>query len=111
MQIELSFRDLKSHHYGQGFEDSLTRKPRRLEALLLIHAIANFAAWLVGRACELTGLDLWLSPRKSTRRLYALVRLGREALVRNWPVGKRSELMAVLTHPPADLLDQLGELE
>ena len=25
MQIELSFRDLKSHRYGQGFEDSLTR--------------------------------------------------------------------------------------
>ena len=28
MQIELSFRDLKSHPYGQGFEDSLTRKVR-----------------------------------------------------------------------------------
>ena len=24
MQIELSFRDLKSHRYGQGLEDSLT---------------------------------------------------------------------------------------
>jgi hypothetical protein len=109
MQIELSFRDLKSHRYGQGFEDSLTRKPHRLEILLLIHAMANFAAWLGGRACETSGLDQWLSPRKSTRRLYSLVRLGREALVRHWPAGKLSELMAALTHPPTELLDQMGE--
>lgn len=31
MQIESSFRDLTSHRYGQGFEDSLTRSGRRLE--------------------------------------------------------------------------------
>jgi Transposase DDE domain len=36
MQIELSFRDLKSHRYGQGFEDSLTRKGERIEVLLLL---------------------------------------------------------------------------
>jgi hypothetical protein len=32
MQIELSFRDLKSHRYGQGFEDSLTRSGGRLRS-------------------------------------------------------------------------------
>ncbi len=31
MQIELSFRDLKSHRYGHAFEDSLTRKGNRME--------------------------------------------------------------------------------
>lgn len=36
MQIELSFRDLKSHRYGQSFEDSLTRKGARIEVLLLL---------------------------------------------------------------------------
>jgi IS4 transposase len=36
MQIELSFRELKSHRYGQGFEDSLTRKGKRIEVLLLL---------------------------------------------------------------------------
>ncbi|HKQ30673.1 MAG TPA: IS4 family transposase, partial [Burkholderiales bacterium] len=35
MQIEQSFRDLKSHRYGASFEYSLTRDPRRLEILLL----------------------------------------------------------------------------
>lgn len=44
MQIELSFRDLKSHRYGQGFEDSLTRSGKRLDVLLLVHALAMFAA-------------------------------------------------------------------
>ncbi len=108
MQIELAFRDLKSHRYGQGFEDSLTRKPKRLEILLLIHALATFATWLVGQACEASGLDAWLAPRKSTRRLYSLVRLGREALVRRWPTPNLSSLIESLRHPTPDLLDQLG---
>lgn len=36
MQIEESFRDLKSHRFGQAFEDSLTRKGPRIEILLLL---------------------------------------------------------------------------
>ena len=48
MQIEQSFRDLKSHRYGCAFEDTLTREPRRLEMLLLIHMLASLLAWLVG---------------------------------------------------------------
>jgi len=39
MQIESSFRDLKSHRYGHAFEDSLTRKRRRLDILLLVNAL------------------------------------------------------------------------
>jgi transposase len=50
MQIEQSFRDLKSHRYGVGFEDSLTRKQDRLAALLLILALASFLAWITARA-------------------------------------------------------------
>lgn len=111
MQIELSFRDLKSHRYGQGFEDSRTRSAARLQILLLIHMLANFAAWLVGRACANIGLDVWLSPRQSKRRLYSLVRIGREAMVRNWPAGCLAELMKTLLQPPPDLLDQVGVSE
>lgn len=108
MQIEESFRDLKSHRYGQGFEDSLTRKGARLEMLLLINAMAAFASWIVGMTCEAVGLDRWLSPRRSTRRLYSILRLGREALVRRWPIGSILKLVERLRHPSADLLDQLG---
>lgn len=49
MQIEQSFRDLKSHRYGVGFEDSLTRTQERLAILLLILALASFVAWMTAR--------------------------------------------------------------
>jgi len=108
MQIELSFRDLKSHRYGNAFEDSLTRKGTRIEILLLIHAMAAFATWLVGLACEATGIDRWLAARPSARRLYSLMRLGREALVRRWPCGSIAQLLDRLRKPDAALLDQIG---
>lgn len=72
MQIESSFRDLKSHRYGQGFEDSLTRKGPRISVLLLIHALATFASWLAGLACEASGLDERLNPYCTTPRLYSI---------------------------------------
>ena len=82
MQIELSFRDLKSHQYGQGFEDSLTRKGKRIEVLLLLQALAAFASWLVGLACEAKGIARWLSPNGSTKKQYLTLRVGQEALTR-----------------------------
>jgi hypothetical protein len=107
MQIELSFRDLKSHRYGQGFEDSLTRKGKRIEVLLLLSAMAAFASWIVGVTCEATGMDVWLAPRRSTRRLYSVMRLGREALVRRWPLPGLRDLMRYLRYPSCDVLEQL----
>lgn len=50
MQIEQSFRDLKSHRYGCAFDDTLTRSAERLQMLLLIYMLAALAAWLVGLA-------------------------------------------------------------
>ena len=45
MQIESSFRDLKSHRYGQGFQDSLTRVGKRIEiALTYIYGIGRSRA-------------------------------------------------------------------
>lgn len=107
-QIELSFRDLKSHRDGQGFEDSLTRKGARIEVLLLPSAMAAFASWLAGMACEACGIDAWLTPFRSTRRLYSVMRLGREALVRRWSCTRLSALVDQLRHPSRKLLDQLG---
>lgn len=108
MQIELSFRDLKSHRYGQAFEDSLTRKGPRIEVLLLLSTLATFATWLVGMACEASGIDQWLTPFRSKRRLYSVMRLGREALVRRWSNARSSELIDLLRRPSKELLDQLG---
>lgn len=108
MQIELSFRDLKSHRYGLGFEDSLTRQGARIEVLLLLSTLAAFATWLVGTACETNGIDTWLTPYRSTRRLYSVMRLGREALVRRWLPISVSRLLEHLRHPDKSLIDQTG---
>lgn len=107
MQIELSFRDLKSHRYGQGFEDSLTRSGKRIEILLLVNALAAFASWLAGLACEATGIDRWLSPVPSARRLYSVLRVGREALIRSWPMERTSQWLARLRSLPREVLDQM----
>lgn len=107
MQIELSFRDLKSHRYGQGFEDSLTRSGPRIQILLLVNALAAFASWLAGMACEARGIAHWLSPVRSKRKLYSTLRLGREALVRRWPMGRTSQWLERLRILPTPVLDQM----
>lgn len=107
MQIELSFRDLKSHRYGQAFEDSLTRKGERIEVLLLFSALAALATWLVGMACEASGIDQWLTPFRSKRRLYSIMRLGREALVRRWACMPLDKLIEQIRQPTLLPLDQL----
>lgn len=108
MQIESSFRDLKSHRYGQGFEDSLTRKGPRIAILVLLHALAAFASWIAGLACEAAGLADRLTPYRSHRRLYSIVRVGREALVRHWPCGTLTSLLDRLRNPSAELIAQMG---
>jgi len=107
MQIELSFRDLKSHRYGQGFEDNLTRSGARLQILLLVGTLASFASWLAGMGCEATGIAQWLMPIRSRRKLYSTMRVGREALVRRWPMEPVSQWLERLRSPPHETLDQM----
>ncbi|MBN6152873.1 IS4 family transposase [Xanthomonas sp. AmX2] len=107
MQIESSFRDLKSHHYGHGFEDSLTRKRRRLDILLLVNALASFVQWLAGLGCEATGIDQWLYPAKRRRKLYSTLRVGREALARSWPMEPVWKWLQRLRELPEHVLDQM----
>ena len=52
MQIEESFRDIKSIRFGIGFELNLTRSNKRLQVLLLIAMIATFVLWLLGMAAR-----------------------------------------------------------
>lgn len=74
MQIEQSFRDLKSHRYGCAFEDTLTREPRRLEMLLLIHALASLAAWFAGLATTANTVTQLCAP--SLARRYSVLWIG-----------------------------------
>lgn len=107
MQIELAFRDLKSHRFGQAFEDSLTRSSKRIEALLLLHMLATFAAWLAGLVAQAHGTRARLDPYRSTRKLYSTVRLGWEALVRRW-IEPRARWFDRLRQPPECVLAQMA---
>jgi len=107
MQIELGFRDLKSHRYGQGLEDSLTRQGARLQILLLVSTLASFVSWLAGLGCEATGIAHWLLPRRSTRKLYSTMRVGREAMVRRWPLEPISKWLGHVRSLPQTVLDQM----
>ncbi|MBM7125113.1 hypothetical protein ISP19_06925 [Dyella flava] len=107
MQIEASFRDLKSHCYGQGFEDSLTRIGSRLEVLLLVNALAAFSCSIAGMSCEAKGITHWLSPILTARRLYSILRVGREALVRSWPFEPLPLSLQRLRFPSSRVLDHM----
>jgi hypothetical protein len=108
MQIEASFRDLKSHRYGQGFEDSLTRIGSRLEVLLLVNALAAFSCWIAGMSCEAKGIVHWLSPILTARRLYSILRVGREALVRGWSFEPLPQSLQRLRFLPPHVLDHMA---
>lgn len=84
MQIEAAFRDLKSHQYGAGFEDSLSRKRPRLLILLMLHTLACFAAWVVACAAESAGTNVRdpLARQARHRASYSWYRRGQAWLVR-----------------------------
>ncbi|WP_423168145.1 transposase, partial [Stenotrophomonas maltophilia] len=107
MQIELAFRDLKSHRYGHALEDSLTRQGPRLQILLLISTLATFVSWLAGLVCEAADIAHWVWPSKSTRKRYSTPRVGREALVRGWPLGPPARWLDLLRSPAGKALDQM----
>ena len=50
MQIEETIRDLKCHRFGFALRYARTKRPERLEALLLAAALASFILWLLGLA-------------------------------------------------------------
>jgi hypothetical protein len=83
MTIEQSFRDLKSAAFGAGFEHSLARKGERLANLLVLFALVQFTAWLIGCCEEERGEGHRLGGRVTMkRRLHSIVRLGMEVLKR-----------------------------
>jgi hypothetical protein len=99
MQIEQSFRDLKSHRYGVGFEDSLTRTRDRLAALLLILALASFVAWITARTATRTILleAAAMLVRSSQAGVLSWHRLGWQLLrEQRWRIDLRINATSIL---------------
>lgn len=77
MQIELTFRDLKSHRFGWGFEDGRSRSVARIAIQILLATLASLVTMLVGIAAEQAGLRPSFQANTTRhRRVLSLVALG-----------------------------------
>lgn len=78
MQIELTFRDLKSHRFGWAFEDARSRSLPRMAVQVMLAALASLVAMLFGLAAEASALRKHFQANTiATRRVLSLVTLGR----------------------------------
>jgi hypothetical protein len=68
MQIEETFRDLKSHRYGWSLEDVRCRSAARIDVLLLIAAYAAIAMHMLGLAAQEKGLARGLQANTQRKR-------------------------------------------
>ncbi|MFC0711800.1 IS4 family transposase, partial [Azorhizophilus paspali] len=79
MQVEEGLRDLKSHRLGFGLELHRSRCPRRIEILLLIAVLANYALCLLGlQAREAEHERCFQSNSLKCKHVLSLWRLGLE---------------------------------
>jgi len=103
MQIEQSFRDLKSGRYGCALRYSLTRGAQRISILLLLHALACFVAWLCGLAASGSHQILHCAVRTTSRSHYSLLRIGWERLRQTKPLSLPSHCFSLAFIPLAEL--------
>ncbi len=79
MQIEETFRDLKSPQYGIGLRQSRSRCPKRYDVLLLIAMLAEILLWCIGIAARHLGWQKDFQANSIKHRaVLSVVRLGKE---------------------------------
>lgn len=103
MRIEENIRDTKCSHYGLGLKKSLTRCPQRMNILLLIAAIATFAAWLAGLFIKNSGSasDFQAHSAKVSSAL-SIIFLGRRALKKGFSINlEQFEYTCILLYQAA----------
>jgi hypothetical protein len=81
MQIEQTFRDLKSNQWGMGLTSSQTRNAKRLGVLLLIAALLSFTLWLIGLAARRSGYCIQYGSRKKAATTLSILSLARHWLL------------------------------
>ena len=97
MQIEESFRDMKSQHFGEGLERSRSNGVGRFTVLVLIASLAAFLLWLLGTAAEAAGMHEKLHPCNRKRRVYSKLFLARLLLVLERCHGELDRLVKSIT--------------
>ncbi|GAA5218499.1 IS4 family transposase [Corallincola platygyrae] len=79
MQIEETFRGLKSPQYGFGLRHSRSHCPRRYNVLLLIAMLAEMTLWWLGLVAQQIGWQRHFQANTiKTRAMLSEVRLGKE---------------------------------
>jgi hypothetical protein len=96
MQIEESFRDMKSARYGFALRENMGRNPQRLANLLLLCALATLAQWLVGLVGQETGLLKGLQANTEKRKpVLSVVFVGARLIAKQLSI-RRSDLLQAL---------------
>jgi len=100
MQIEESFRDLKSEHFGLGFTAGRSTQKNRLGVLLLIACLASFALRLIGEVGKAKQLEFkFQSNTRRSRPVLSVISLALQ-LVQH----------GMAAFPPRELKEALGRL-
>ncbi|MDF2180428.1 IS4 family transposase [Aliiglaciecola sp. CAU 1673] len=111
MQIEESFRDLKSPQFGMGLRHCKSRCPKRLDILLLIALLATLVLWWIGLFALKVGWQRKFQANTvSNRPVLSVVRLGKEVRKRpNYLISEQRLLWAL--HEYSRLVHTLGRPE
>lgn len=98
MQIEETFRDLKSPVYGLGLRQSRTRCPKRFDIMLLIALVLQLVLWWVGLLARAKGWQKHFQANTvRSRNVLSAIRLGAEVLRHNgYRLRKRDILKGAL---------------
>ncbi len=98
MQIEETFRDLKSPAYGFGLRQSRTHCPKQFDIILLIALMLQCLFWLAGIHALSRGWQRdFQANTVSTRNVLSIVRLGRKVLLKSGYGIPLPELLATAT--------------
>lgn len=82
MQIEESFRDMKSHRYGLGYSTSLSQSKSRITILILLSTLAYLVALLTGWTVTLTNKHRhYQANTKTNRRVLSFHFVGLRAFI------------------------------
>ena len=97
MQIEETFRDVKSPAYGFGFRHSRSRCPKRFDIMLLIALVLQLIFWWVGLFAKKSGWQKHFQANTvRSRNVLSLIRLGKEVLrCRQYRLKKRDIFWAI----------------
>jgi len=112
MRIEEHIRDSKCPHYGLGLKKSLTLSTKRMNILLLICALASFAAWLAGLHTTAIGKAANFQAHSAKyKQVLSKFYLGREALRRGLKLTRKQFDYALQLLYEASLVTRCEELE